>query len=318
MNNKIVLTGVRGFVGTNLKKYLSQKTDFILVGASRDKYSLKTSSAYLDDICSYDEIYKGTHEFDAYVHLAGKVIGVNNKGENNDFFEVNYEQTKRVFDRFANDPSAKKFIFISTIHVLTEKPQGVLDEEYKPQPFTPYGKSKFLAENYIKENCPDGKKYYILRPSMIHGPGNKGNLNLLYALISKGLPYPIGKVNNKRSFVSIENFSFIIKEILSNDINAGLYHIADDEPTYTHDLIQLIATELNMKPKIININLNLLKFAAKLGNYLPIPINEYRLQKLTGDFVVSNEKIKEEIRKPLPITATEGLRRTIKSFVKNS
>lgn len=318
MAKRIVLTGVRGFVGTNLKEYLSAKTNFTLIGASRNKESLKNKRYALDDICSYEEIYEGKHQFNAYVHLAGMVIGVKNKGEDSDFFEVNYEQTRKMFDRFVKDPLAKKFIFISTIHVVTEKPQGILDENYDPQPFTPYGKSKFLAENYIKENCPDHKNYYILRPSMIHGPGNKGNLNLLYALISKGLPYPIGTINNKRSFVSIENFSFIIKEILSNNITAGLYHIADDDPTYTHDLIHLIATELRTKPKIININLELLKFIAKVGKYLPIPINEYRLQKLTGDFVVSNEKIKRELGKPLPVNSEEGLRRTIKSFVKNS
>lgn len=318
MNNKIVLTGVRGFVGTNLKEYLSLNTDFTLIGASRDKEPLKTKLHSLDGICSYDEICHGEHEFNAYVHLAGKVIGVNNTGDDNDFFEVNFEQTKKIFDRFLDDPLAKKFIFISTIHVLTEKPEGILDEEYKPQPFTPYGESKFLAEKYIRENCPNDKKYYILRPSMIHGPGNKGNLNLLYALISNGFPYPIGSVNNKRSFVSIENFSFIIKEILANDISTGLYHIADDDPTYTHDLIQLIASELDVKPKIMNINLNLLELMAKIGNYIPIPINEYRLQKLTSDFIVSNEKIKKEIGKPLPIKSKDGLRRTIKSFMESS
>lgn len=318
MNQKVVITGVRGFVGRNLKKYLFDHSSHKLIGASRDKTTLKSHQDGLQSICSYDEIYESNLSFDAYVHLAGKVIGIANKGEEEEYFKINFEQTKKIFNRFLEDPKAIKFIFVSTIHVLTEKPERVLDENYPPKPFTPYGKSKFLAENYIQEYCSGDKKFYILRPSMIHGPGNKGNLNLLYGLVRRGLPYPIGKINNKRSFVSIDNFSFIINEILSNDIEQGLYHIADDDPTYTHELIHLIASEIGVKPKILNINLSLLKYAAQLGNYLPIPLNEHRLQKLTGDFIVSNEKIKKAIGKKLPVKSKEGIKKTIRSFAGNS
>jgi len=317
MNQDVVITGVRGFVGRNLKKYLSNHSDYNLIGASRNKKALEINKIGLHSICSYDEIYAGKHQFDSYVHLAGKVIDVAKKGHEEDYYKVNFEQTKNIFNRFLEDPKAKKFIFVSTIHVLTEKPNRILDENFPPKPFTPYGKSKFLAENYIKDNCKEDKKFYILRPSMIHGPGNKGNLNLLYGLVSRGLPYPIGKINNKRSFVSIDNFSFIINEILSNEIEKGLYHIADDDPTYTHELIHLIASEIGVKPKILNINLSLLKFAAQLGNYLPIPLNEHRLQKLTGDFIVSNKKIKKAIGKKLPVKSEEGIKKTIRSFQKS-
>lgn len=318
MSKKVVITGVRGFVGQNLKKYLSKNTDFELTGASRDVSSLKAQKNGLTSVCSYDDIYEGNHSFNAYVHLAGKVIGLENKGEDSEYFKVNFEQTKRIFDRFLEDPLATKFIFVSTIHVLTEKPIGIIDESYVPKPFTPYGKSKYLAENYISQKSNDQKKSYILRPSMIHGPGNKGNLNLLYGLIKKGLPYPFGKINNKRSFVSIDNFSFIVRELLLKAITPGLYHIADDDPTYTHDLIHLIAEEIGTKPRIINMNLGLLKVVAKIGNYLPIPLNEHRLQKLTEDFIVSNKKIKKEIGGELPVKSEEGIKKTIKSFVRKS
>lgn len=318
MCQDVVITGVRGFVGRNLKKYLSVHSDYKIIGASRKRNALKNYKDDLHSICSYDEIYTGKHTFDSYVHLAGKVIDVEKKGHEKEYYEVNFEQTKKIFDRFLNDTKASKFIFVSTIHVLTEKPERILDEEYPPKPFTPYGKSKYLAENYIKEHCPENKKYYILRPSMIHGPGNKGNLNLLFDLVSGGLPYPIGKINNKRSFVSIDNFSFIINELISQDITSGLYHIADDEPTYTHDLINLIASEIGVKPKIININLGLLHTLAKLGNILPIPLNEHRLQKLTGDFIVSNKKIKSAIGKDLPVQSIDGIKKTIQSFVRHT
>lgn len=315
MSQKVVITGVRGFVGQNLKKYLKENSQFELIGSSRDKAALEKHKSSLNQICSYDDICAGMLNFDFYVHLAGKVIGLTNEGDDKEYFKINFEQTKNIFDRFTEDKNAKKFIFISTIHVVTEKPDRVIDESYEPKPFTPYGKSKYLAEKYIESNCPPDKKYYILRPSMIHGPGNKGNLNLLYGLISRGLPYPVGAVNNKRSFVSVDNMCFIINKILENNINSGLYHIADDDPTYTHQLVNLIAEKTNRKPRFLNIQIKYLKWIAKIGNYIPIGLNDYKLQKLTSDFIVSNKKIKKEIGESLPVKSEQGIKRTIESFI---
>src|SRR5690625_5979106 len=85
---------------------------------------------------------------------------------------------------------------------------------------------------------------------MIHGPGNKGNLNLLYQLVKSGIPYPVKAFNNQRSFVSIENLCFIIRELIEGEVEQGLYHVADDEPTYTHDLVKLIADATDKKGRI--------------------------------------------------------------------
>lgn len=318
MSKNILITGISGFLGSNLQEYLRNTTDLNISGSSRNKESIE----YLkkDDIQVYSnpEILQGTLSFDTYVHLSGKVYDLSDKKNKKQYFEANYEMTKKFFDHFIQDDKSKNFIFLSTIHVLTENPEVELDESYEPQPFTPYGKSKFKAENYIHKNCPQEKNYFILRPSMIHGPGNKGNLNLLYNLVSKGIPYPIGAYNNKRSFVSIENLCFIIREIISGDIESGLYHIADDEPTYTHDLVKMIAESTGRKGRIWNVPPFLLKTAAKIGNKIPFFINDHRLNKLTGDFIVSNKKIKSEIGKSLPVDSTEGLKQTLKSFKKNS
>ncbi len=319
---KIIITGIRGFVGTNLKKNLKTRSEheYHITGASRKRENLEDNRGFMDDICSYDELCKGENKrenkysFDAYIHLAGKVIHDQQLKDSDEYFQVNYEQTKRIYNQFLADPRAKKFIFLSTIHVLTEKPDRVIDETFQPKPFTPYGKSKFDAENYIKLNAKPGKNYYILRPTMIHGPGNKGNLNLLYKMIERGFPYLLGSINNCRSFTSIDNLAFIIDELLQSDVEAGLYHIADDEPTYSHDLIRMIGSLLGKKVKIISVPLFLLKTIAKIGNYLKLPMNDHKLTKLTEDFIVSNEKIKKAIGKPLPVDTKKGLEKTLRSF----
>lgn len=313
-DTNVLITGIRGFVGNNLMRYLLDNGKYAITGSSRNLSRLREVENELYQVLEYETVINQAYSFDAYIHLAGKVYDIEEKATPGEYFKANYDLTKHLFDHFIEDKKAKKFIFLSTIHVLTENPEEVLEEDYKPVPVTPYGESKLQAERYILENCPPGKQIYILRPSMIHGPGNKGSLNLLHGLIKTGFPYPIGEVNNKRSFVSIENLCFIIHEILSQEIKAGLYHVADDEPTHTHDLVEMIARSLGRKAKIWPIPMFIIKIVAKVGNVSPFPLNEHRLNKLTGDFIVSNRKITKAIGKSLPVSSKEGLRSTLNSF----
>jgi nucleoside-diphosphate-sugar epimerase len=154
---------------------------------------------------------------------------------------------------------------------------------------------------------------------MIHGPGNKGNLNLLYQLVSKGLPWPLGDFQNKRSFLSIDNLCFVIKELLENNtISSGIYNVADDQSLSTNELISLLGQSLGKKSRVLNIPSSWIKGIAKLGDHLHLPLNRERLHKLTENYVVSNAKIVTAIGKELPIMAQEGLLRTFESFKKRA
>jgi nucleoside-diphosphate-sugar epimerase len=194
--------------------------------------------------------------------------------------------------------------------------QGELTEEHLPNPITHYGKSKLLAEQYIlSKEIPEGKRVYILRPCMIHGPGNKGNLNLLYQLVSKGIPWPLGAFENKRSFCSIDNLMFFIKELIEReDIPSGVYNVSDDTALSTNEVISILAESQNRKPYIWNVSKSLIQSAAKMGNMLKLPLNEETLNKLTDSYIVSNQKIKLAIGKSLPVSSNEGLLKTFKSF----
>ena len=153
---------------------------------------------------------------------------------------------------------------------------------------------------------------------MIHGPGNKGNLNLLYNLVSKGLPWPLGNFKNARSYLSIENLCFIIKELIErDDIPSGVYNVADDLPVSTNEIINMIAESKGKKANILNISMNLIQVLARVGDFIKLPLNSERLQKLTESYVVSNSKIKAALGKPLPVSSKNGLIRTLQSFAHN-
>ena len=151
---------------------------------------------------------------------------------------------------------------------------------------------------------------------MIHGPGNKGNLNLLYQLINKSLPWPLGAFQNQRSFCSIDNVCYVIQQILEReDIPSGVYNLADDESVSTNELIELIATTTNKKARILSVPKKIIYAITRLGDISSLPLNTERLDKLTENFLVSNTKIKTVLGiEKLPVSAKEGLTKTIKSF----
>jgi nucleoside-diphosphate-sugar epimerase len=292
---KVLLTGASGFIGKNLIVNLVSECQFVILKRGGEIYVFE--------------------EYHAIIHLAGLAHDLKNTSATQEYYEVNTELTKVVYDAFLAS-EAKVFITLSSVKAAADQVEGELTEQHQPNPITHYGKSKLFAEQYIlSKEIPTGKRVYILRPCMIHGPGNKGNLNLLYKLASKGIPWPLGEFENKRSFCSIDNLMFIIKELIErDDIPSGVYNIADDVPLSTNEVISILAESQNRKPRIWNISKSLIEHAAKIGNVLKLPLNEERLQKLTDSYVVSNKKLMNAIGKPLPVSSREGLLKTFKSF----
>jgi nucleoside-diphosphate-sugar epimerase len=308
---KILLTGSSGFVGSNLFDALHQ--DFELFGLDITKNGkLPENRVYGWDVLS------DLPAVDVIIHLAGKAHDTTNTAEEKEYFEVNLNLTQKIFDYFLQS-KAKKFIFFSTVKAVADSVEGILNEETTPNPKTAYGKSKLAAEQYInRQPIPDDKLVYILRPCMIHGPGNKGNLNLLYRIVKKGIPWPLGAFQNLRSFTSVENLSYIVVKLIKEQIASGVYQIGDDEPISTNELINLIAKALDRKPKVWSMPKWIILSLTKIGDILKLPLNSERLKKLTESYIVSNQKIKQALQiKNLPISAKDGLLLTLRSFSKD-
>jgi nucleoside-diphosphate-sugar epimerase len=293
----IFLTGGSGFVGSNLIEFLSSSYDFF-------NYNKGTSPHVIQDVV---------------IHLAGKAHDLKNVTSPEEYYNVNTELTKQVIDAFLTSNS-KVFITLSSVKAVADQVEGILLEEVLPNPLTHYGKSKLLAEEYIlSRQIPEGKRIYVLRPCMIHGPGNKGNLNLLFNLVSKGFPWPLGNYKNSRSYLSIENLCFIIQELIDNEsIPSGVYNVADDVPLSTNEIIKLIAETKGKESRILKISKPIISKFARLGDFLKLPLNSERLQKLTESYVVSNAKITAAIGKPLPVSSKLGLLKTFQSFSSNA
>lgn len=306
---RILITGIHGFVGGNLVKALADgNTIYGLDIVAPEKEGV--TKTY-----SWDDLDKGlVPEVDAIIHLAGKAHDTKNKSKAQVYFDINTGLTERIYDYYVKS-DAKKFIFFSSVKAAADfVPGDVLTEDVVPAPVGPYGESKIKAEEYIKAH-PTDKRVYILRPCMIHGPGNKGNLNLLYSVVKKGIPWPLGAFENRRTFTSIDNLSFIIGGLLEKEVESGIYHIADDEALSTNELIEVMCGAMGRKSRIWRINRGLMEGCAKIGDMLHLPLNTDRLNKLTENYVASNNKIKRALGVDhLPVTAKDGLTKTIRSF----
>ena len=278
---RILITGSNGFVGTNLRKHLE--------GRGHQCVTLDVRDADYD----WTELARIPFEScDAIVHLAGKAHDLRKVASEHDYFDINVGLTERIFN--ASIGKVPRFVYFSSSKASADG--------------NAYGRSKLAAERFLNGRA------IVLRPAMIHGPGNKGNLNLLWGVARRGLPWPLAAFENRRSFTSIGNICAAVEALCARGEN-GIYPIADDEMLSTNRLIELIAEACGKKAKLWRVPKGLMRFAARVGDKLHLPLNTERIEKLTEDGFVDNSALKSMLGwQKMPVRAEDGMRQTLEAF----
>lgn len=306
---KVLITGAYGFVGTNLCQFLTNKGHqcyAVDIARGNAPYKAYFNWEQLNDI--------PWNDLDAVVHLAGKAHDVHNTSAAQSYFDINVRLTEKIFN-VAKD-KVPRFIFFSSVKACADQVEGILTEEETCTPVTPYGQSKLKAEEFLRGQ-KSTTQCYILRPAMIHGPGNKGNLNLLYGVVRHGLPWPLGAFENQRSLTSIDNICAVVESLCSSNFSSNIFQVADDESLSVNDIIKLIGQSIHKKIRLWHLSAKVMTGFARIGDALHLPLNSERLKKLTESYVVSNKKIKEALGwSHMPISAEDGMRKTLESFAK--
>jgi nucleoside-diphosphate-sugar epimerase len=289
---KVKATGLSGFIGKELSIYLSN--NFIDISKIERK-NIYNNKFFIE-------------KCDCVIHLAGKAHDTKKYTSLGDYQESNFNLTKLLFEKFLTSKS-KTFIYLSSIKVVDDEIKEVITENSKLNPKTSYGLSKLNAEKYLLDriNNKTNKTIIILRPTLVIGKNNKGNLEILSKYLSYGIPWPLGKYNNKRSLCSIFNLCYVIKKIIEADkINSGVYNVCDDYPIKIKDLVKEISTTLNKKSKIINVPKFIINVIANLGDFISLKFNSESLRKISEDLIVSNEKLKSALKlKKLPYNSID-------------
>ncbi|MFV0563949.1 NAD-dependent epimerase/dehydratase family protein [Malaciobacter mytili] len=276
------------------------------------------SSGYLGS--SFINQYKNKYKFVTFSLLSQKLE--NTKFDNIDVvlhcaalvhqkIEYSYEKYHEInvvypvkLAKLAKLNGVKQFIFISTIAVYGEDEEK-LDENTICNPITPYGRSKLEAEKQLLELNDNRFIVSIIRPPMIYGKNAPGNIDSLVKLVKKLSIIPLGGIENKRSFISVQNLCHMIDEIIVQQ-KAGIFLASDDKPISTSNLIELIAKNLNKKMYLVNIPFfeNILKLLKPSFH-----------KRLYGSLEVDNSMTKEKLKLTNPYSVEDGIKYMIKGEI---
>jgi nucleoside-diphosphate-sugar epimerase len=239
---KLLITGASGFIGKHLlADLLNQGFDIRAAVRSNSDFPCPTFVVgKIDGTTNWSDAAAGC---DAVIHLAAYAHVTNPASIDNAILhETNVEGTARLAQEAAK-AGVKYFIFISSIGAMADASNKVLCADATCSPTTLYGQSKLMAEKELKSIAgKHGMEWTIIRPPLVYGPGNPGNMQRLLKLIRSGLPLPLASVRNRRSFIYVENLVDVIVACLGNSRAFGKTYLpSDGEDVSTPELIRKIA-----------------------------------------------------------------------------
>lgn len=309
--SKILITGATGFVGRGLVPALILAGHDVLCAVSKKADWLQAKQVVINRIELQSDWSDALDGIDVVIHLAARVHVMKDTVASpwDEFYKINSLATKNLAEQAAQH-GVKRFVFLSSIKVngeftLDNQP---FTEDSLAQPDDPYGKSKLHAEQYLRSVSQEtGMEVVILRPPLIFGPGVKANFLKMMQLVNKGWPLPFGKINNKRTFLYIDNLVSAICTVAVEPKAANqIYLLADDDSWSLSDLLTFLASTMDVRLKLFKVPGLLFIFN--------LPGLKNLKLRLLGSLEVSNNKIKSQLGWIPPMTSAEGLTKTVRWY----
>jgi nucleoside-diphosphate-sugar epimerase len=317
---KVLITGATGFIGSHLIPRLNQISDCQIVAAIRNEDSQKklpitVATVIVGEIDHQTNWSQALREVEVVIHLAARAHILQEQVPNSEaeFIRVNTQGTANLVQQ-SIQAGVKHFIFISSIGAVATLSNEILTETSSCQPDTPYGRSKLQAEQALINLASNSSMTWtILRPTLVYGEGNPGNMASLIQLVKLGLPLPLGLVKNRRSFLYVGNLVDAIAICLTHSqAKNQLFVISDGQTLSTPELIKQIARALNRSIVLIPIPLSLIKLLVVMADQLekllgkPLPVNSSTVNRLLGSLTIDNSLICQTLNWQPPYTIDEG------------
>ncbi|MFE8073379.1 SDR family oxidoreductase [Marinobacteraceae bacterium S3BR75-40.1] len=309
MAERILVTGASGFVGGHLIARLSAQSAVSVRGAVRtkpaDERSELVAVGEINESTDWSEVLQGRR---VVVHTAARAHIMDDAVADplTEFRSVNVVGTLNLA-RQAAEAGVKRFIFISSIKVngeqtLPGKPFTVAD---KPAPEDSYGVSKMEAEQGLLSIASEtDMELVIIRPPLVYGPGVKGNFASMTKLVGKGIPLPLGAINNRRSLVGLDNLVDLILTCIDHPGAANQTFLAGDgEDLSTSELLRRVAKAMGKPSRLIPVPAGLLRFGAALLGRRAVG------QRLLGSLQVDISSTRERLGWAPPLSVDDGLKR---------
>ena len=314
---KILVTGATGFIGTQLSETLANSGHQVRDTARSVAPNCSTTHELITcDLESADNLDHLTTGCDAIVHLAGRahVMSDNPATSESLYVSANVDVTRKLAQSAART-GVKRMILLSSVKVNGESTtiNTPFTAQDIPNPQDPYGRSKTQAEQALWDVASSfGLEGIVIRPPLVYGPGVRANFASLIGIVNRGIPLPLGSIQNKRSFISIDNLINCITTALQSSNAAGqTFLVSDGNDLSTPELIRSIASALHKSPMLIPFPPALLKLAATTAG------KRSAYDRLCGSLTVDIASTKQNLSWTPPFTVQDSLQRTVDAFIQS-
>ncbi len=312
---KILVTGAGGFIGFSLCRHLVAR-GCIVYAVLRDARQLhelggQVIPVVVNDLCKVYDWQGMLTGIDAVVHLAGYVherAGNLSEKARLQCTHLNVDVTRRLATAAAS-AEVRRFLYVSSVkvHGETSNHDESVTEFMDLYPEGSYAKSKLTAENLLREiESKTGMETVIVRPPLVYGPGVKANFLRLMKLVEKGIPLPLAAVDNRRSFIYLENLVDVLALSLVHPAAAGeTFLVSDDEGVSTPVLINMLADRLGVTPRLFPISVQVMQLLAAVGG------ERSTVDRLVQSLVINATHIRDTLDWAPPYSMEQGIRKTV-------
>jgi nucleoside-diphosphate-sugar epimerase len=318
---KVLVTGASGFVGSALARRLLR--DGLQVRGTHRRVPPPAipgiewhQLSRLDSEPALRDVAAGC---DAVVHLAALAhqTGKSADGRRDEFERVNVEST-RLLARAARSLAVHRFVFVSSVAAVCSSSDVCVDEQTPARPDTDYGRSKLHAEQALQKELQDGSTdWCVLRPPLVYGPGNPGNMGRLMRLIEHGLPLPFGSIRNRRSFIFIDNLVDALATVVTHPGEIrSIYFVGDGSDFSTPELAVSLAAAARRPTRLLHVPVGILELLGRVGDGIErllgvsAGIDSYSVDRLVGSMAVSGALFCRTFRWQAPVGWADALRIT--------
>lgn len=318
-DQRILVTGASGFVGSRLITSCNQRSDGVQFRAVARKPLLglcsNTEEILISNIDHNTDWSIALKDIDVVVHLAARVHMMQDDVDDplREYRHANVASTLNLADQAAK-AGVKRFIFVSSIKVNGEKTESgrPFSEESQSHPEDPYGISKLEAEEGIRAICKEtGMEFVFIRPPLIYGPGVKANYLKLMQLVQKRLPLPLGSISNKRSMLALDNLVDFILLAVKHSLAANeLFLLSDKKSLSTTQLIKQMELLMGFtSSRLIPMPASFLRTIGKCFGQTAA------VERLTDSLEINSQKAQSLLGWEPPLNVESGIQMTVNDFI---